>query len=49
MIRDLGLDVLADPEITIQNIVFSGDLGYILNLSAIAIGLGLDWIGIRRV
>lgn len=44
MIRDLGLDVPAEPEITIQNIVFSGDLGYVLNLSAIAIGLGLEYV-----
>ncbi|PSP38760.1 TATA-box-binding protein [Halobacteriales archaeon QH_7_65_31] len=31
-----------DPEITIQNIVTSADLGEDLNLNAIAIGLGLE-------
>lgn len=41
-LRELGLDVPADPEITVQNIVSSADLGHQLNLSAIAIGLGLE-------
>jgi transcription initiation factor TFIID TATA-box-binding protein len=31
-----------DPEITVQNIVTSADLGRNLNLNAIAIGLGLE-------
>jgi transcription initiation factor TFIID TATA-box-binding protein len=40
-LRDLGISVDESPEITIQNIVMSGDLGTMLNLTAIAIGLGL--------
>jgi transcription initiation factor TFIID TATA-box-binding protein len=44
MIRELGLAVPADLEITVHNIVVSGDLGYALNLSVIAIGLGLEHV-----
>jgi len=40
--RDLGIAVESDPEIVIQNIVSSADLGQLLNLNAIAIGLGLE-------
>jgi transcription initiation factor TFIID TATA-box-binding protein len=40
-LRDLGIPVDESPEITVQNIVMSGDLGERLNLAAIAIGLGL--------
>jgi transcription initiation factor TFIID TATA-box-binding protein len=40
-LRDLGISVGESPEITVQNIVMSGDLGVMLNLTAIAIGLGL--------
>ena len=40
-LRELGVEVDADPEITVQNMVLSGDLGQQLNLNAIAIGLGL--------
>ena len=40
-LRDLGISVEESPEITVQNIVTSGDLGEMLNLNAIAIGLGL--------
>lgn len=40
--RSLGIAVPADPEVTVQNIVTSGDLGARLNLNAIAIGLGLE-------
>lgn len=40
-LRELGIGVEADPEITIQNMVSSGDFGQQLNLNAIAIGLGL--------
>ena len=43
-LRNLGLTVDEDPEITVQNIVVSGDLGEKLNLNAIAIGLGLEAI-----
>jgi transcription initiation factor TFIID TATA-box-binding protein len=38
---DLGIPVEENPEITVQNIVMSSDLGEMLNLNAIAIGLGL--------
>ena len=41
-LRELGLDVGDDPEIVVQNIVTSADLGRTLNLNAIAIGLGLE-------
>ena len=41
---NLGLSVDDDPPITVQNIVVSGDLGENLNLNAIAIGLGLEFI-----
>lgn len=41
-LRELGLQVPADPGVTIQNMVTSGDLGTRLNLNAIAIGLGLE-------
>jgi len=40
--RELGIQVAEDPEIIVQNIVSSGDLGHTLNLNAIAIGLGLE-------
>jgi len=41
-LRDLGVDVAPDPDVEIQNIVSSADLGEQLNLNAIAIGLGLE-------
>lgn len=41
-LSELGLKVPETPELTIQNIVTSGDLGTPLNLSAIAVGLGLE-------
>lgn len=41
-LRELGLEVPDNPDLTIQNIVTSGDLGSRLNLNAIAIGLGLE-------
>jgi transcription initiation factor TFIID TATA-box-binding protein len=41
-LRDLEIPVEEDPEITVQNIVTSADLGVNLNLNAIAIGLGLE-------
>ena len=43
-LSNLGLTVDEDPEITVQNIVVSGDLGETLNLNAIAIGLELEAI-----
>jgi len=41
-LRSLGIPVADDPEITVQNIVSSADLGDSLNLNALAIGLGLE-------
>jgi transcription initiation factor TFIID TATA-box-binding protein len=41
-LRALQIPVEDDPEITVQNIVTSADLGRTLNLNAIAIGLGLE-------
>jgi transcription initiation factor TFIID TATA-box-binding protein len=41
-LRELQIPVEDDPEITVQNIVTSADLGVNLNLNAIAIGLGLE-------
>jgi transcription initiation factor TFIID TATA-box-binding protein len=38
----MGIDIPKKPEITIQNIVASADLHTVLNLNAIAIGLGLE-------
>ena len=41
-LRDLQIPVDDDPDITVQNIVTSADIGENLNLNAIAIGLGLE-------
>jgi transcription initiation factor TFIID TATA-box-binding protein len=41
-LRNLGIDVADDPEVIVQNIVTSADLGDSLNLNAIAIGFGLE-------
>ena len=41
-LRALGLDVPAEPTVDVQNIVATADLSQSLNLSAIAIGLGLE-------
>lgn len=41
-LRDLGIPVDRSPEVTVQNIVSSADLGESLNLNALAIGLGLE-------
>ncbi|QSW97644.1 TATA-box-binding protein [Haloterrigena alkaliphila] len=43
-LRELQIQVEEDPEIIVQNIVSSADLGRTLNLNAIAIGLGLEHI-----
>jgi len=43
-LREVGIDVVDDPTITVQNIVISADLDTQLNLNAIAIGLGLERI-----
>jgi transcription initiation factor TFIID TATA-box-binding protein len=41
-LNGIGLETIPDPEITVQNIVASADLKAVLNLNAIAIGLGLE-------
>ncbi|RXK48045.1 TATA-box-binding protein [Halorientalis pallida] len=41
---DLDIDVPDEPDVTVQNIVSSGDLGTNLNLNAMAIGLGLEQV-----
>ncbi|AGB31723.1 transcription factor [Natrinema pellirubrum DSM 15624] len=41
-LRELQIQVEKNPEIIVQNIVSSADLGRTLNLNAIAIGLGLE-------
>lgn len=41
-LKAMGVNITKKPEITIQNIVASADLGRVLNLNAIAIGLGLE-------
>ncbi|ATZ61446.2 MAG: TATA-box-binding protein [Methanosarcinales archaeon Met12] len=40
--RDVGIKVVDEPQIMVQNIVASANLGTELNLNAIAIGLGLE-------
>src|SRR5208337_1840052 len=40
--ESVGIKVMPNPDITVQNIVASADLGSVLNLNAIAIGLGLE-------
>ncbi|MDG5821226.1 TATA-box-binding protein [Natronococcus sp. A-GB7] len=42
--RDLQIEVAEDPEIIVQNIVSSADLGRNLNLNAIVVGFGLKEI-----
>jgi len=41
-LKAMGIDIPKKPEIVIQNIVASADLHTVLNLNAIAIGLGLE-------
>jgi transcription initiation factor TFIID TATA-box-binding protein len=41
-LKAMGIDIPGKPDITIQNIVASADLHTVLNLNAIAIGLGLE-------
>ncbi|MBU4076308.1 MAG: TATA-box-binding protein [Euryarchaeota archaeon] len=41
-LREMGIHILDKPEIKIQNIVASADLRRVLNLNAVAIGLGLE-------
>ncbi len=42
IIGSFGIPVFEDPDVKVQNIVASADLGVDLNLNAIAIGLGLE-------
>jgi len=42
MLSKIGISVIPDPDVKVQNIVASADLGVDLNLNAIAIGLGLE-------
>jgi transcription initiation factor TFIID TATA-box-binding protein len=41
-LREIGTQIIDKPEIKVQNIVASADLGRGLNLNAVAIGLGLE-------
>ena len=41
-LNGIGMKTIENPEITVQNIVASADLKAVLNLNAIAIGLGLE-------
>ena len=41
-LRKLGINIDSEPEITVQNIVASSDLGQKINLNIIAITLGLE-------
>jgi len=41
-LRNIGIDVKGTPEIKVSNIVASADLHSVLNLNAIALGLGLE-------
>ncbi|MGP8012476.1 MAG: TATA-box-binding protein [Halobacteriota archaeon] len=41
-LRNIGIEVKGTPEIKVSNIVSSADLHSVLNLNAIAIGLGLE-------
>ena len=41
-LRNIGIEVKGTPEIKVSNIVSSADLHSVLNLNAIALGLGLE-------
>lgn len=41
-LRNAGIEIDRDVEVHFQNLVASADLGYALNLDAVAIGLGLE-------
>lgn len=41
-LNEIGIETIKEPDITVQNIVASADLHAVLNLNAIAIGLGLE-------
>jgi len=42
IVGSLGIPVIEEPDVRVQNIVASADLGRELNLNAIAVGLGLE-------
>ncbi|MCS7121053.1 MAG: TATA-box-binding protein [Archaeoglobaceae archaeon] len=42
MLKEIGIEVIDEPDVRVQNIVASADLGVDLNLNAIAVGLGLE-------
>ncbi len=42
IVGGLGIPVIEEPDVRVQNIVASADLGRELNLNAIAVGLGLE-------
>jgi len=42
MLKGIGISVIDEPDVKVQNIVASADLGTDLNLNAIAVGLGLE-------
>ncbi|MDK2795513.1 MAG: transcription initiation factor TATA-box-binding protein [Archaeoglobaceae archaeon] len=42
MLKEIGISVIDEPDVKVQNIVASADLGTDLNLNAIAVGLGLE-------
>ncbi len=42
MLKEIDIPVIDDPDVKVQNIVASADLGVDLNLNAIAVGLGLE-------
>lgn len=42
ILKEIGIEVIDEPEVRVQNIVASADLGKDLNLNAIAAGLGLE-------
>ncbi|OYT33756.1 TATA-box-binding protein [Archaeoglobales archaeon ex4484_92] len=42
MLKEIDIPVIDEPDVKVQNIVASADLGVDLNLNAIAIGLGLE-------
>lgn len=43
-LRALGIVTPTEPEITIQNIVTTGDMGQDLNLNALAVGFGFEHV-----
>jgi transcription initiation factor TFIID TATA-box-binding protein len=42
MLKEIDIPVIDEPDVKVQNIVASADLGVDLNLNAIAVGLGLE-------